>query len=67
MDDDFEEWKTWFDSHKDEDGSINLSDHLPLVRHMNNILGMNPKKINMKDLENLGSTINFDVNKIKHG
>ncbi len=66
MDEDFEEWKAWFDSHKDENGDIDLSKHPHLVGHLTNTLGLKTKTIDDLDLYNLGSSVNFDSG-IKHG
>jgi len=68
IDEEFEEWKAWFDSHKEPDGSIHLAKHPHLVDHISDILGIGPKP-NWSDLEdlNVGSTLDFKLIDVKHG
>ncbi len=61
MDKDFEEWKEWFDSHKDENGIIDLSKHPDLVNYLTRTLGLNTKRIRPEDFSNIGQTINFHI------
>lgn len=66
LDDDFEEWKLWFDSHKEPNGSINLDKHPDLVSYIQNMF--EPKKPRIEDLmkiKGLGETVNFDLTNIK--
>lgn len=61
MDEEFEEWKTWFDSHKEPNGSIDLSKHPDLVQYLSSWL--TPPKHNFKELpSNLGLTVNYERN-----
>lgn len=62
LEDEFEEFKEWFDSHKEPDGTIILSKHPDLCKYLNHLY--NPKKIKMGDLyriKGLGDTISFDL------
>lgn len=66
MEDYFEEWKEWFDTHKEPDGTINLSKHGDLERYLQNMY--KPKKCNTEDLNKitgLGETVSFDLSSIK--
>ena len=60
MSEEFEEWKTWFDSHKDLDGTINLDKHPDLANYLQSMFI--PPAIKFKDLpNNLGLSVNFDL------
>ena len=64
MDEEFEEWKAWFDSHKEPDGSIDLSKHNDLTDYLKKMYM--PPSIKFKDLpDNLGETINFDFSSMR--
>jgi hypothetical protein len=62
---DFEEWKEWFDSHKDADGKIDLS--IPNNLHAY-LLGMAmPPSKSLAEFNalcpNLGAAVNFELPK----
>jgi len=60
---DFEEWKAWFDSHKEPDGTINLDKRPHLVDEINRCMGVPPKSFDNIP-ENAGHTVNFNLAEI---
>lgn len=59
-DHEFDEWKTWFDSHKEPDGTIDLSKHPELQQYL--VAMFKPPNKNFKDLAgNLGLTVNYEI------
>ena len=61
-DEDFDIWKTWLDSHKDESGNINWS-HPDLKEYMKDVWGCPAKKFLGEKLQNSGDTINYKIGK----
>jgi hypothetical protein len=60
-----EEFKEWFDSHKEPDGTIISSNHPDLCKYFNHVY--NPKRISMDDLyeiKGLGDTVSFEIKEI---
>lgn len=60
LDDEFEEWRIWFDSHKNKDGKINLDENPELVNYLQHFY--NTKVVLIADFEpikNFGDTVNF--------
>lgn len=65
MDEEFEEWKVWFDSHKEPDGTINLGKHPDLCDWMLKWSGMN--KPDLSKMKNTGESVNFDISTLRKG
>lgn len=66
--DEFEEWKEWFDSHKEPDGSIILDKHPDLVKWMEawykQFEPMSKEELaELMNIPGLGETVNFDFSK----
>lgn len=66
MEDDFEDWKRWFDSHKEPDGKIILGKHPELCIYLTMMFNHPTLSMNkLNNIEGLGETVNFDLTNIK--
>ena len=64
--DEFEEWKEWFNSHAEPDGTFNLDKHPDLINWMEKFLEI--KRPDYRRLpNNLGDTVSFDLSTLKRG
>ena len=62
-DEDLEEFKKWVDSHKEPNGSIDLSKHPDLVDYINHTYG-NVKMDIIGFKENIGDAISYDLSTV---
>ncbi len=64
MDEEFEQWETWFDSHKESGRSVYLSKNPDLCAWLDEFP---MTKEFPQDFPNLGETVNYDYHTIEHG
>ena len=65
VDEEFEEWKAWFNSHSEPDGTFDLGKHPDLVDFLKGFAGM--KKPDYSKLNNTGDSISFDLSTLRRG
>ena len=65
VDEEFEEWKAWFNSHSEPDGTFDLGKHPDLCAWMENWAGMN--RPDFSELNNTGESVSFDLSTLRRG
>jgi hypothetical protein len=60
MDDEFEEWKAWVDSHKNEKGEIDLSKHPEFAEYLQQMFAP-LKRFDTNLLCNTGESVSFSM------